>query len=179
MRQPIFTPNIPINEKRIAHIEHVILQLMRRSVRKTSALITPYPISSASFGDNVKGRILCYMFPCEGIITKGMISFGSRPLNGANLTISYHSRDYSASRTFTLHNIEDVVEPKVKVESGGKVIVEIFPKEGTIIKEVWISFLWTPSVREVEVKSYLIDELDHTVEEVQKELEDEGTRAIN
>ena len=73
MKQPLFIKNTPIDEKRIDFIEQIVSRLTRRAKTTATAIVTPYPISNAVFGDDVRGAILRYMFPCEGVITKNCI----------------------------------------------------------------------------------------------------------
>lgn len=169
MKQPLFIKNTPIDEKRIAFIERVVTRLVRRSVKKIVALTTPYPISNAVFGDDVKGPILCYMFPCKGTITKCLIDVGRKLKEGATVNVSLTTQMYTDSKSYTV-NKEFLAEPKISVCSGDKLIISINPNGEEKITEVWTSFLWVPSVKDVKVESYLIDKLDENVEEVKDAL---------
>ena len=162
MKQPIFPGNTPIDEKRISFIEKVVTRLARRAVKKIAAMITPYPISHASFGDDVKGVILCYMFPCKGVITKGFIDIGKKLNSGATVSMSLSSGQTNRSVSESLNEDSVLIEPNVSVDPGTKLIVSVTPNDDAEkMTEVWISFLWTPSIKDVEIKSYLIDELDN------------------
>lgn len=148
-------------DKRIENLEKIVERLSRRAKKKTTALITPYPISSAVFGEDIKGPILRYLFPCAGTITKGYVDIGKKLKSGASIkieikdSIGMHSKSYIVGRRNLL------MEPQLKVDSGSKLTVSISHNEEELLTEVWISFLWIPSIREVEAKSYLISELEN------------------
>lgn len=162
MKQPIFPKDIPIDEKRIAFIERVVTRLARRTKAKTKAMITPYPISNAVFGKDVGGPVLRYMFPCTGTLTKGLIDIGKRFKEGALVAIDVRNVAHSTSREYIMDRDKFIAEPQIEVDSGDQLTVTVLPnnKEDKI-EEVWISFLWIPSVEEVEIKSFLINELEN------------------
>ena len=49
------------------------------------------------------------------------------------------------------------------VDSGDRLTVSIEPLDETPVTEVWISFLWKPSTKDVEVKKFLLDEVEGDV----------------
>jgi len=155
----LFKQNTPINETRISLIERIVERLARRARKKATGFITPYPISNAAFGSNVKGSVLRYMFPCEGIIVKGMVRLGSKLRGGVKLTVYLFDDSGGTSRSFIIEKKTFLVEPNIDVNSGDCLdisIEAISPEE--FITEAWISFLWIPTVKDVAVKSYLLSE---------------------
>jgi hypothetical protein len=162
MRQPIFVKDVPIDEKRISFIELVLSRLARRARKSHTAIITPYPISNAVFGENVTGTVLRYMFPCAGTISKGMIRLGVKPKNEIKLVVSISNEVGGGSRIFILDRKISSVECSLPVKPGDCLSMEICPiNPSELITEVWISFLWTPTVKDIEAKSFLIDELEN------------------
>lgn len=158
-----FKPNMPIDEKRISLIEKVVVRIARGAMLsgKARGLITPYPISNAIFGDNIRGPVLRYMFPCDGTITKGLIHFGSRLRNGIKLSVYISSGASNRIDSFTIDNESFLIEPNVEIISGSRLTVSVDPiNPEEVINEVWISFLWVPSIRDVDAKSFLISELE-------------------
>lgn len=162
MKQPLFPKNVPIDEKRIAFIEKIVTRLTRRAQRKTSAMITPYPISSAVFGEDVKGTVLVYMFPCTGTITKGLVDIGKRLKEGATIEIDLRDKTGGQSKTYIMSRATFLSEPNISVDSGDRLKISIFPNsDEEFITEAWVSFLWVPSVKEVTIKQHLISKLEN------------------
>jgi len=164
MRQPLFIKNVPIDEKRIDFIEKMITRLSRRQRKKTVALITPYPISNAVIGDEVKGVVLRYMFPCEGVITKGVIDLGKKPKQEVAITFALMGDETGTSKVFVLTKKRLVIKPDIKASAFDRLTISISyksEKPEDAVTEFWTSFLWVPTVKDVEVKSYLIDELEN------------------
>jgi len=161
MKQPIFVKNKPINEERISFIELIVTRLCRRARKKAVALITPYPISNAVFGEDIKGTILRYMFPCEGIITKGLIVLGRKPDTGVSIGVKISNDIHVNSKGYIITRKNLLVKPELKVDSGDRLEVSINPvTEKDTVTEVWTSFLWLPTIKDIEAKSFLIDELE-------------------
>ncbi len=124
----------------------------RKILTKIKTLITPFPISNAVFGDDVRGAILRYMFPCSGNILKGVIRLGSKPkiVHEVTIDLSNHLRRY---------DIEERISNLIintKISSGDCLTVSINSEE--VIKEVWISFLWVPDKSEVVKENYYDNE---------------------
>ena len=153
-----------MDNARIEQLEMVTERLMRRAGKKITALITPYPISNAVFGDAVKGPILRYMFPCDGVITKGVVKLGIKPKNPIVIGIKLFNEIGSTVKGFALEKKLFSITPNLPIISGDCLEVSLDPMEETVT-EVWISFLWMPSVKDVEVKSYLIEELENDLQE--------------
>jgi hypothetical protein len=143
---------------RLDKIEMLLDRLVRKTkAQKMKALITPFPISNAVFGDDVRGSVLRYMFPCSGTILKGMIKLGTKPTNAVTIAISLlgvGTKSQSISITDRFSKFKDIIP----VEAGECLDIVINSGEGTV-KEVWIAFLWVPSVNDIELKSFLVDEL--------------------
>ena len=174
MRQPLFPKSSVVNLDRINRIERIVTRFARRSNKLTSALITPYPISSATFGEDVRGSILRYMFPCEGVIAKGLIKLGSRPKGGAEVNVELSNNAYSDSRGFIITSRQLIVEPDLNVASGDCLDISIRPvDESDKLNEVWVSFLWVPTIKDADIKHFLIEELDKLEESTIEELVEE------
>ncbi len=151
-------------EAKIKQLEIITQRLMRRSKRVARAMITPYPISNAVIGDKVDGVILRYMFPCKGKIVKGGIDFGKKPKQEVTVTISLFGAELGGSRSFVLTKRRVAVEPNLNVEALDKLEVSISyqsEKPENDITEVWASLLWIPSVADVDIKNFLIEELEN------------------
>jgi hypothetical protein len=152
-----------MDNKRIEDLERITKRLMRRAGKRTAALITPYPISAASFGERVEGPILRYMFPCDGEIIKGIVKTGSKPKNPVLFEIKVFNDFSSASKGFALDRKSLSISPNLPVRSGD--CLEISLKDGEeIVTEVWISILWKPTMKDIEVKSFLIEELENDIQ---------------
>ncbi len=153
-----------MDEKRLKHLEIVTQRLMRRASKRTVALITPYPISNAVFGEKVEGPILRYMFPCDGKVTKGFIRLGEKPKKGVDLEVRLFNDATATMKGFTLTRKSLSIEPNIPVTAGDCLEISLISSED-VVTEVWVSFLWKPEVKDVEVKSYLIEDLENDIQE--------------
>ena len=155
-------------EERIKKLELITERLMRRAGKRHTALITPYPISNAVFGESVEGSILRYMFPCGGTITKGMVRINPEA-KGATLAIGIKTGLVSKIQTVILDKWINTIIMNIPVIAGDCIDIQIQRAEKPLT-EVWISFLWTPIVKDIEAKSFLIEELENDLQERTKEL---------
>ena len=149
-----------MNDKRVEDLEKITERLMRRAKKKTSAMITPYPISNAVFGEKVEGVVLRYMFPCNGVISKGIFRFGAKPKKEILGVAKIFNDETQQSKGFTITKKVLAADLSILVKSGDCLEVSIAAVED-ILTEVWIAFLWKPTMSDVEVKSFLIEELEN------------------
>ncbi len=149
-------------EERIKKLEMVTNRLMRRANKTKSALITPYPISHAVSGDNITGTILKYMFPCDGEIVKGFVRVKTKPKNGSFIYLWISGKEQSM-QGYSIDKVLVTINPSIKVIAGDCLEVSLDPKEENIT-EIWVSLLWKPSISDVDVKSFLIEELEKDIE---------------
>lgn len=156
-----------MDNKRIEDLEIITRRLMRRATKRIVGLVTPYPISSAVFGDAVKGPILRYMFPCDGTITRGFIKLGNKPKNPIALIIKVFSNQKSEAKGFEVEKRALSIEPKLSVTAGDCLEISLEPGD-EVVTEVWISFLWKPEMKDAEAKSFLIEELENGISENKK-----------
>lgn len=163
LKAPLFPKNIPIDETRISFIETIITRLIRRAKKTTRALVTPYPISNAVFGDKVEGAILRYMFPCDGVISKGFIKLGVKPKTTIILDMKIFNSTSSNTKGFVLYKIAEAVDINIPVKAGDCMEIVLHPEPAEIVTEVWLSFLWKPTTSDVETKSFLISELENDI----------------
>lgn len=154
--------------EKVDRLEMIVNRLLRRASKRSVALITPYPISSASFGDDIKGSILRYMFPCDGTITKGFVRLGEKPKEGVSIEVKMFNDEGSAVKGFTLDKRLLGIEPNLKVKAGDCLDISVISGESPV-KEIWVSFLWKPSISDIEAKSYLIADLEKAIEEFKEE----------
>ena len=157
-------------EDRLARIELITKRLMRRTRKVASAMITPYPISNAVFGDKIEGPILRYMFPCDGTVTRGVIRLGNKPKKEVELEVKMFNDSISNMRGFVLTRKFLAIEPNIPVTAGDCLEISIVASD-EVVTEVWVSFLWKPGVKDIEAKSYLIKELEKLEEETNDNLE--------
>jgi len=152
-----------MEEQRIKQLETVTRRLMRRAGKRATALITPYPISNAVFGEKVEGPILRYMFPCDGVVTKGFVRLGKKPKTPVMLSVKMFNESGSASKGFSLEKKFLSIQPNLPVIAGDCLEISLASEE--IVTEIWVSFLWKPMVKDVEAKSFLIEELENDISE--------------
>ena len=157
-------------QEQIDKIQKITDRLMRRAGKKTHVLITPYPISNAVFGEKVEGPILRYMFPCAGIITKGMIRLGKKPKTITSINVKLSNDSGSDSKGFVLAKNLMPIQLDLSVVAGDCLELSITPNEADPVTEVWVSLLWKPTIKDVEAKSYLNEELENDLQERTKAL---------
>jgi len=148
-----------MDNKRIERLETITERLMRRAGKRATALITPYPISNAVFGEKVEGPILRYMFPCDGIVTKGFVRLGKKPKTNIVLGVKMFNETGSSSKGFSLEKKFLGIQPNLPVIAGDCLEVSVISPDEPVT-EIWIAFLWKPSIKDVEAKSFLIEELE-------------------
>lgn len=149
-------------EKRITKLELLVKRLLRKSKKKTSIIMTPYPISNAVFSNEekgVEGNILRYLFPCNGIITKGRITLDKKPKYGLKLSISIASTISGITKDFIISSRTNIENLDLSIQDGDQLEISIHPISETIVNEVWISFLWVPDVKDARIKKYLLEEI--------------------
>ena len=147
---------------RLDKIEKTIARLSRRAVKQTSALITPVPISNCIIGEEVKGDVLKYLFPCSGVINKGGIFLNAKPKDGATIILTIENELGGSSKSYQMTRQSLLLEPNIEINAWDRLTVSFFvvnPVEDKIT-EVWADWLWTPTVKDATIKNYLIDSLD-------------------
>jgi len=152
-------------EDRVKKLEKVTERLMRRARKHVTGLITPYPISSAMFGEKVEGPILRYMFPCDGVIIKAMMNLEAKPKKWVAVNIKIFNGQKLTVKGFTVDKKLIAIKPNIPVEAGDCFEVSLNPSPEDVVKEVWISFLWSPAMKDIEAKSFLISELENGLSE--------------
>ena len=149
-------------EKRVKKLELITERLTRKAKKKTtSAMITPYPISNCAMGEDVHGAVLKYMFDQEGVISKGRVRFDKKLKSGVRITVLLENDLGCGSKSYIANRNEILIKPDLKVSCGDRLTVSVNPNnpEEEKLNEVWIAFVWAPSVGEATVKSFLIDQL--------------------
>lgn len=148
-------------------LETATARLMRRASKRVIGLITPYPISNAAFGEKVEGVILRYMFPCDGKIAKGMMMLGAKPKKWVGVNVKIFNETKLAIKGTQTDKRSTVVDAELELKAGDCLEVSLTTAPEDVVKEVWISFLWIPHVKEIEAKSFLISELENDLQEEQ------------
>jgi len=152
-------------EPRIAKIERIVGRLSRRSRKKMTALLTPYPISNAVLGENVEGNILHYFFPCTGKVTKGAIDLGKRPKESLILNVEFKGEEVGRGKNFTLDRKLTILDLDIDVKEFDKLTASLTNESDQPITEVWIGFMWVPAIRDIEAKSFLFKDLENDLSE--------------
>lgn len=149
--------------ERLNKLETVVTRLARRATEKKKVLLTPFPIANAVFG-NVRGRILSYMFNTSGTITKGCIWMDKKLKEGARIRIELLNDEGGGTKEYILNRREIIVSPNEPVRPFDRLSIFLIPNDPEeVIKECWISFLWVPTVKDVNAKSYLMKEIEKDV----------------
>jgi len=155
----------------IKRLEMIARRLERRATKKKSAFITPIPISNGVAGECVEGVILRYMFPCDGKITKAAILFDKKPKQSVVVEFDLMGLQSGVSSSVVVDKKKYSFEPDINVSAFDCLTVRLsydvdekVPENN--VKEVWTAFLWTPSIADVEVKSFLIKEMEKDAEDI-------------
>lgn len=157
-----------IIEPRLKKAEKTLERLARRSRKKITAVFTPYPISNAVFGEKVEGPILRYFFPCEGKVTKGAIDFGKKPKVSVTLTVELVTELGGESKIFVLDRRLTTLDFRADIKGFSKLTASISyesEKPEQDITEVWLGFLWVPTMKDVETKSFLFEDLENDLDQ--------------
>lgn len=152
-----------MDNARIEKLEIITQRLMRRASKRVIGLITPYPISNSVVGEQVEGTILRYMFPCDGMIIKGMVNLVTKPKKWVGVSIKLFNETNSIIKGFNVDKRVLTVKPNIPVIAGDCLEIAIVPAPEEIVKEVWISFLWTPAMKDVTAKSFLLSEIEDDI----------------
>lgn len=147
---------------RLDKLEIMVNRLSRRSVKKMSAIITPVPISNCVIGEEVKGDILKYLFPCPGTIVKGGIFLPEKLESGAAVVLTIEGSTGNKSRSYQITRRNMILEPNIKTDTWDRLTISFHTinPEKDKVNEVWIALLWTPKVKDATIKNYLIEKLD-------------------
>ena len=151
-------------EDKLKRLE-IISKRFERKTKNVSkkAMITPIPVSSIVFGDEVKGDILKYMFSCQGKITKAAIDLGKKPKFYVSTTFSISNEANGNSKVVTIDRKRIVVDLDIEVKEFDKLTVFISyksEKPEDNLTEASVSFLWIPTIKDIEVRSFLISDLE-------------------
>ena len=152
-----------MEESRIKKLEVITQRLMRRAHKHIVGLITPYPISNSVVGDKIGGVILRYMFPCSGTITKGMVNLINKPKKWVSINVKLFNENKSTVKGFTVDRRMVTVEPNIPILAGDCLEVSLTTSSEDTVSEIWIAFLWTPSMKDVNAKSFLISEIENDI----------------
>ncbi len=159
MKQPLFISNIAIDEKRISFIEKVVSRLARRSRSVAKVMISPIPISTCALGEDISGTIM------KSILFKGKLSdiavqLNERPKGLIGLKVEVDN----LGNSFYINKAKHVFPLALESIDGSTLKISISNEDSEYkITEVLVSVLWIPSIQNIEIKSFLIDELEKTV----------------
>lgn len=142
-------------EERLNKIEKTLKRLFLRARKKTTAVVPPFPITTViEEGSESK---LYYMFPCDGTIKKSAVVLEKKPEESLMVDISIMGEITGTSKKTVLDDRVVVTEPELNVSSLDRLTVTI---DGAGYEKAWISILWTPIMKEGQIKNFLIDELE-------------------
>ena len=147
-------------EAQIKHVDRILKSYSHRLHKTVTGIITPFPISSYSETpvDNV---VLRYMFPANGTITVGGLFIENMPKDGVDISTIIYQEFTQISDTVFSKRQSIIVEPNVKINASDRLLIKVVPKvEGETVSGIWIAFLWTPAVKDSEIKPFLIDALE-------------------
>lgn len=147
---------------RIKRLEKMNERLSRRTKKTAKAMITPFPLSGAIIGEDVHGTVILNMFPCDGVITKGVVRLGEKPKQPLTLTVALKNDSGAISKDFTLEKRLIHVRPDLQVKAGDCLGITLMHNPESPVSEIWVALLWTPTVKDVEAKSFLIETLEAT-----------------
>ena len=150
---------------RLDKIETIVNRLTRRQNKKMKAMITPYPISTCVSGEDVEGDILKYMFCAPGRIVKGLVYLSAKPKSGASISIRIDNDLGGSTKSYIITRKSLLVEPDIVISSGDRLTISFHNvDEVEKITELWLAFMWIPEIKDVDIKNFLIDELEEEID---------------
>jgi len=149
-------------EKQMNHVDRILKSYSRRLHKTVTGVITPFPISNYS-ETPIDDVVLRYMFSANGKITIGGMFIDSMPKNGINIQTIIHRGDAEISKTTFSKRQSVIMNPDTDVEVGDRMVIKVIPvnKEESV-SGIWIAFLWTPAVKDSEIRPFLINALEKT-----------------
>ena len=148
-----------VDHARVSKIETILTRVSRRMNKTVTGLLTPYPISNYC-NEPVSDIVLRYMFPSNGKITVGAMYIEDMPKGGVNIVLYVGDATGGGTKTYTIKRKDFKLAPNLPVSFGSRLTIGVKPVvEEEIVKGIWTSFMWVPDVKDVDVKTYLLDEL--------------------
>lgn len=151
--------------KRVDFIEKVVGRLARRTKTKHSVMVPALPISTCVIGDDVRGEVLRYMFCSSGTLTKAIVDVNKKPKEPVKIDAAILGPGDGNVKSYVLEKRKMSTILNLQVNEGDKLIVSVTPAGDYLIKEIWVSFLWSPSVGGTQAMKILADDLDKYLEE--------------
>lgn len=148
-----------------ADTDKILERLFRRSHKVAKAIVSPYPVSNQVSGENLSGEILHYMFCAEGTVTKGMIHLGKKPKEPISIELLLEDKTSGNSAFYSLEKQDTTIGFELPVRAGTRLTISIEGNGTDPVTEVWVSFLWIPTVKDAESKQFLISELEKVMED--------------
>ena len=93
------------------------------------------------------------------LFRSGMIHLGSKPKDVVNVEFKIEDKSGGNSVFFPLDKQDFIVEPDIQVTVGSRLTISVEPSGPMPLTEVWVSFLWIPTVKDIEAKQFLMNEL--------------------
>ena len=105
--------------------------------------------------------VLRYMFPANGTITVGGLFIENMPKGGVDISTTIHQELTQISNTVFSKKRSVIIEPNAKISASDRLLIKVIPKiEGEIVSGIWIAFLWTPRIKDSEIRPFLIEALE-------------------
>lgn len=145
-------------ENRVKKLELIVRRLSRKSSKKRSALLTPYPIH---FTTTELIDEFTFMFPCDGTILRAAIALDNKPKKSVIIEAIIKSDVLSNSVSKSVDRKYEILEINSNVKCFDILEIETDIPEDSEVSSLHVSLLWLPSVSDHEVKSFLITELEN------------------
>ena len=150
---------------RLEKLEKIVNRIVKRVRSTTTTVVTPHLISGYSEG---YGELFNRML-FQGKITKALICFNKRPKNPICIEVKVLNSEIGFTKSYYVSKIKASVDLDLTTVDGSIISVNVYSTveetEADMIKQVWLSILWQPSLSSANVKSYLIDSLEAAGEE--------------
>ena len=146
-------------EKQMEHVDTILSRMSRKLHKTVTGIITPFPISNYA-QDPIDKVVLRYMFPADGKISVGGAFIENIPKDGIDIYMNIHRGDSVISESLFTKKKYALIEFDADVFAGDRLTVSVSPKGDGKVSGIWISFLWTPNVKDAEIKRFLIEDLE-------------------
>lgn len=143
-------------DERLAYLERVVARLTRRQVKKIVSVVPAVPVCLYGIAPDEGGVLARFMFPASGMLKKVSLYFvGIEKPTIAN--VEFERAGMSQRYEFTVGKRGLVEEVAVTIEALDRVTLRA--AQGPL----WAAFLWQPAMKDGEIKTHLLDELEAEV----------------
>jgi len=143
-------------EEQMDHLDKIIPRLIQRSGNKIVGMVTSIPIAGYADSDENSCKIISFLVPSSGKITKAIVSSTTK----IKLLIEHKNKTAPSIGTVTVPTLKADVDLTYKLEKDDIISVSASCiKDTEKLSSVWITLLWTPDNDQVEFKKQIVENM--------------------